>query len=112
MAGVRVQHPTQRNVRFNITEPDKPYPSGPYQCTPPEFGGCGQIHTHKTHHLNLDETGACIVGDVLYERIKAHLFAFGFVEANVVAHPPALGLGLGPQRNGSGQWGNIPIVEK
>lgn len=109
MAGVRVQHPTQRNVRFTIVEPDRPYPV-PYQCTPPEFGGCGSVHTFKTHHLNLDETGSAIVGDVLYEKIKQHLVLNGFVETNTVERPPALGLGLGPRQEGSGAWGNIPII--
>lgn len=109
MAGIRVTHPTQRNVRFTITDPAIPY-SQPRECTPPEFGGCGQVHTHKTHHLNLDETGSVIVGDVLFEKIKAHLFAYGFVVANRVAKPPTLGIGLGEQRTGFGAWGNIPVV--
>lgn len=112
MAGVRIQHPTQRNVRFTISEPDHPYPSGPYQCTPPEFGGCGQVHIFKTHHLNLDETGAAIVGDVLFEKVKLHLVAAGFIVTNEVQKPPTLGIGLGPQRNGTGAWGNIPIVRR
>lgn len=85
------------------------YPK-PYTCTPPEFGGCGSTHLFKTHHLNIDETGACIVGDVLYLKIKHLLAAEGFVETNVVAKPPTLGVGLGPRREGTGQWGNIPIV--
>ena len=112
MAGVRLQHPTARNVRFTISEPDRPYPSGPYQCTPPEFGGCGQVHIFKTHHLNVDETGATIIGDVLFERARIHILAAGFSVANEVLHPPTLGIGLGPQRNGTGHWGNIPIVHK
>lgn len=107
MAGVRIQHPTQRSVRFTITDPNIPY-SSPRQCTPPEFGGCGQVHLFKTHHLNLDETGAVIVGDVLYEKAKAHFLAAGFRETNIVAHPPTMGIGLDP--NGKGAWGNIPIV--
>lgn len=110
MAGVRIQHPTQKNVRFNIVESDLPYPSGPQQCSPPEFGGCGQVHIFKTHHLNLDETGSVIVGDVLYERIKLHCIAAGFVETNVVKKPPTIGIGLAPRDPGTGDWGNIPIV--
>lgn len=110
MAGVRIQHPTVRNVRFNVTDPNVPY-SSPRQCTPPEFGGCGQVHVFKTHHLNLDETGAAIVGDVLYEKIKPYLVAFGFTETNVVAKPPTMGIGLGPKIEGAGQWGNIPVLE-
>lgn len=110
MAGIRIQHPTARNVRFNLTDPNIPF-DRPYQCTPPEFGGCGQIHTHKTHHLNIDENGACIVGDVLYEKIKGYLFAYGFRETNVVAKPPTMGIGLGPAIAGRGPWGNIPIIK-
>lgn len=109
MAGIRIQHPTHRSVRFNVVEPDIPYKT-PYQCTPPEFGGCGSVHLFKTHHLNLDSTGAAIVGDILYERIKIHLFAAGFSETNAVAKPPTLGIGLAPQAPGTGAWGNIPIV--
>ncbi len=109
MAGVRVQHPTQRGVRFTVVEDDRPYPQ-PFQCTPPEFGGCGRVHLFKTHHLNLDDVGAVIVGDKLFEKIAGHLAIYGFVVANEVAKPPTIGLSLGPQRAGTGTWGNIEIV--
>lgn len=109
MAGVRVQHPTARNVRFTIVEENRPYPQ-PYQCTPPEFGGCGSVHLFKTHHLNLDEVGSAIVGDVLYEKIKHLLVLNGFVETNVVKKPPTLGIGIADQRVGAGAWGAIPII--
>lgn len=109
MAGIRVVHPTARNCRFTITDPGQQY-ERPRECTPPEFGGCGQVHTHKTHHLNIDDVGSAIVGDVLFEKIRAYLFAFGFSVANVVDKPPTMGIGLGPQVEGRGPWGNIPIV--
>lgn len=109
MAGIRLTHQTHRNVRFNITEPDKPYRS-PYQCTPPEFGGCGQVHLFKTHHLNLDETGSVIVNTVLVERLKPYLVANGFTIGNTVRKPPTMGIGLGPQKEGRGAWGNIPVI--
>ena len=112
MAGIRLQHPTARNVRFSISEPDHPYPSGPYQCTPPEFGGCGQVHIFKTHHLNVDETGSTIVGDQLFEKAQAYFLAYGFTVANEVPNPPTIGIGLGEHRNGTGHWGNIPIVTR
>lgn len=108
MAGVRIQHPTARNCRFTVSEP-VPYPV-PYTCTPPEFGGCGSVHLFKTHHLNVDETGSVIVGDVLYGKIRLHLVAAGFAEANVVEKPPTLGVGLAPRVAGAGAWGNIPII--
>ena len=109
MAGIRIQHPTARSCRFTVVEQANPYRE-PYTCTPPEFGGCGSVHLFKTHHLNLDETGAAIVGDVLYHRIRPVLELNGFRETNVVAKPPALGVGLGPRRDGSGAWGDIPII--
>lgn len=110
MAGVRIQHPTARSCRFTVVEGDRPYPA-PYTCTPPEFGGCGSVHLFKTHHLNIDGTGSAIVGDVLYQRIRHLLVLNGFAEANVVAKPPMLILGLAPRREGSGAWDNIPIVQ-
>jgi hypothetical protein len=111
MAGVRIHHPFERNVRYTLVEGNIPY-SEPFQCTPPEFGGCGQVHLFKTHHLNVDETGSVIIGDVLYEKIKHLTMAAGFVESNIVEKPPTLGLGLGAPVAGTGQWGNIPIVTK
>lgn len=109
MAGVRVQHPTARNCRFTIVEKERPY-SQPRECTAPEFGGCGSVHIFKTHHLNIDETGSAIVGDVLFHKIKHLLLLNGFVESNIVKRPPALGIGLGLQVEGRGAWGNIPIL--
>ncbi len=111
MAGIRIQHPTARNCRFTVVEPSIPY-DRPYHCTPPALGGCGSVHLFKTHHLNLDETGAAIVGDVLYQRIKGHLALNGFLESNVVAAPPAIGIALGPggQAMVGSDLGNIPIM--
>lgn len=110
MAGIRITHPTVRNARFTVVESDRPYPSGPQQCTPPEFGGCGSVHLFKTHHLNIDEVGSAIIGDVLYEKLKLLLVANGFSESNVVHKPPTLGIGVGTPAPGTGAWGNIPIV--
>jgi hypothetical protein len=109
MAGVRIQHPTVRNARFTVVDGSRPYPT-PYTCTPPEFGGCGTTHLFKTHHLNVGEDGAVIIGDVLYKAIRHLLEQAGFRETNPVAKPPTLGIGLGPRRVGTGAWGNIPIV--
>ena len=111
MAGVRVQHPTHRNARFTVAESDRPY-STPYQCTPPEFGGCGSVHTFKTHHLNLDETGSVIIGDVLFKKIRHLLVLAGFVESNEVKRPPSLSVGIAPRSAGSGAWGNVPIIHE
>jgi hypothetical protein len=109
MAGVRIQHPTARNCRFTVVEQAIPY-SEPRQCSAPEFGGCGSVHLFKTHHLNIDETGSAIVGDVLFAKIRHLLVLNGFSEGNVVQKPPALGIGIGAQVEGRGAWGNIPII--
>lgn len=107
MPGIRVQHPTQKSVRYTVVEPNVPYPV-PYQCTPPDMGGCGSVHLFKTHHLNLDATGSVIVSTGVYDRIKDRLALDGFVTANEVPQPPTLGIGM--SRDGSGVWGDIPIV--
>jgi hypothetical protein len=107
MPGIRVQHPTQRNVRYTVVEGDKPYPV-PYQCTPPEFGGCAGVHVFKTHHLNLDDTGTVIVSTGVYDRIRGRLALDGFVVTNEVKKPPRLGIGMS---NGTGKWRGITIVE-
>lgn len=106
MPGIRVQHSTQRNVRYTVVEPNIPYPTA-YTCTPPEFGGCGSTHLFKTHHLNLDETGSVIVSTGVYERIKDRLALDGFVVTNEVKRPPAIGIGMAA---GRGMTPNIQIV--
>jgi hypothetical protein len=91
-----------------VVEENIPYPQ-PYQCTPPEFGGCGSMHLFKTHHLNLDDTGSVILSTGMVTRIRARLVLDGFVETNTVAKPPAIGIGMAhDKRNKS--WGNVPIV--
>lgn len=107
MAGIRVEHPTARNVRYTVVEKSNPYPV-PYQCTQPALGGCGSTHLFKTHHLNLDETGAVIVSPGVFERIKDRLLLDGFRITNEVHRPPTIGIGVNPSK--AGAWGNIPIV--
>lgn len=107
MPGVRVQHPTQKNVRYTVVEPNIPYPE-PYTCTPPEFGGCGSTHLFKTHHLNLDDTGSVIVSTGVYDRIKDRLELDGFATVNEVKKPPRIGVGFNQLR--PGPTGGIQIV--
>jgi hypothetical protein len=107
MPGVRVQHPTQRNVRYTVVEKNKPYPA-PYTCTPPDMGGCGSTHLFKTHHLNLDETGAVILSTGVFERINSLLAIDGFKVTNEVIKPPKLGIGM--SRAKKGKWADIEVV--
>lgn len=107
MPGIRVQHPTQHDVRYTVVDQSKPYPE-PYHCTSPEFGGCGSTHLFKTHHLNLDHTGAVILSQGVYDAIRSRLEMDGFTVTNEVKKPPAIGIGMNPGKRG--QWVDIPIV--
>lgn len=93
MPGVRIHHPTARNVRYTIVDSSRPYQE-PYHCTPPEFGGCGAVHVFKTHHLNLDDTGSVIIESVLFDRLRDRLVLDGFTIDAEVKKPPRLGIGM------------------
>lgn len=88
MPGIRIQHPTRRNERFNFEDPSRPYPR-PFHCPPPDRSdGCGRTHLFKAVHVVLDETGAAVVAVPIWERY-GHLFrAHGFRPTNEVAKPP------------------------
>lgn len=91
MPGVRIQHPVRRSVTFTISDGSRPLRE-PLACLAQivirgELRPCARIHTHKTYHLNLDESGAAIVSATVWEmlqRIPDQSFAF----ANEVARPP------------------------
>lgn len=104
MPGVRIQHPTAKNVRYTVVQSDKPYQK-PHQCTPPHVGGCGSVHLFKTTHLDLDETGSVIINDELYKVLKGLLVKEGFVQGNTVKKPPTQGIG-----DTAISRGNVPIV--
>ena len=109
MPGLRIQHPTARNVRFTVVQGDRPY-GKPFTCAPPEFGGCGSTHLFKTWHLNLDGTGSVILSSEGYDLIKPILMLNGFRVTNTVKKPPTQGIGMAPLVAGSGAWGSIPII--
>lgn len=92
MPGVRVQHPTIRNVRYTVVDGAVPYPE-PFVCSPPALGGCGGTHLFKAHHLNLDDVGATIISLGVFERIKGRLIADGFTLATEVKDPPPIVVG-------------------
>lgn len=94
MPGIRLTHPTFRNVRATIVEDSTPYPV-PFVCSPPTLGGCGSVHLFKSHHLNIDDTGSVTVSTGVFARIKDRLFLDGFQLANEVKKPPPIVL-FGP----------------
>lgn len=93
MPGVRVQHATERNVRYTLVDGGRPY-KAPYYCY-----ACGRMHAFKTYHFSLDETGACIVSVEIAARLR-RLHGHGFAIGNTVAQPPAQVIGHTPSRNG------------
>jgi hypothetical protein len=82
-AGVRIQHPTEKNVTFLIVDGRRPY-KGLVAC-----GACNKTHEFKTYHLRLDETGATIVSQEIVARLQELPAMGGFSIANEVAEPPA-----------------------
>jgi hypothetical protein len=92
--GVRIQHATERSTRLVLVDQRRPYPQ-PLWCEPP----CATTHTFKAYHLDLDESGACIVSREIVERIKALPGMGGFRVANAVPKPPPQRLVIpAPQR--------------
>lgn len=103
-AGVRIQHPTERNCVFTLVDASRPYRE-PYFCVAcagtegavdRHIGGRllrGKVHRFKTYHINLDETGAAIVSQEIVDRLK-RLPVQPFAIANEVKRPPAQRLAL------------------
>lgn len=93
MPGIRLQHVNDRSVTYSIADESRPY-RVPLACTGQivingELRPCGRTHVFKTYHLNLDETGAVIVSQTIWERMAAKFLAAGFRLANEVKEPPA-----------------------
>lgn len=82
MAGVRIQHQTERNVTFTLVDGARPY-STPFECAI-----CHRVHEFKTYHLSLDETGATIVSLEIAERLRRLGPATGFAIGEEIAAPP------------------------
>ncbi|CAN5703651.1 hypothetical protein BH23CHL8_BH23CHL8_30470 [soil metagenome] len=80
--GVRIQHPTERDCTFTLTDARRPY-AQPVACAP-----CGTVHVFKTYHFGLDTTGAAIVSQEIAERLRSLPGMGGFRVANAVTSPP------------------------
>ena len=81
MPGVRIQHPTKRNVLFSLVDGSRPY----HVLT--GCDACHRVHEFKTYHFALDESGAAIVSPEIVERLK-RIPGQPFAVANVVTAPP------------------------
>lgn len=64
MAGIRIQHPTERNATYILVDESRPYLE-PYECP-----ACHVTHVFKTYHLRLDEHGSAIVSEEIVERLR------------------------------------------
>lgn len=84
MPGARLHHPN-RDVwgKRMVVEVQRRYPN-PWFCP-----DCGEVHAHKTYHLDIDSDGFVIVSDGVLEGMqKAIPRLAGFLVVNPVAAPP------------------------
>jgi hypothetical protein len=88
MPGVRISHPSQKNVTFTLVDGKRPYKQ-PISCLV-----CGVVHSFKTYHFRLDDSGSAIVSPEIVERLK-RLSGHGFSIGNEVAKPPKQTVGFG-----------------
>ena len=89
MAGVRIQHPTDKDTVFILVDGSRPYEQE-YDCP-----ACHKVHQFKTYHLKLDGVGATIVSQEIVDRLKAipgQPFAIG----EEIDNPPAQTVTVGP----------------
>ena len=88
MPGVRITHPTERDVTYTLVDGNRPY-GKPINCLV-----CGATHSFKTYHFRLDTVGAAIVSPEIVERLK-RITGHGFSIGNKVAKPPKQTVGFG-----------------
>lgn len=86
MAGVRLYHPTLRGGVYLVKHFRR------YQV-PLVCSICREIHTQKTYHLNLDNSGFTIVSPTVLSRLQEVGMA-GLEIMNEVEKPPAITLNI------------------
>lgn len=91
MAGIRIRHPSERNVTYTIVAGDRPYREA-INCS-----RCGRMHTFKTYHIDLDDTGSAIVSVEVWEKL-GRIPGQPFGLEGEVKQPPKriVGLAAGP----------------
>lgn len=93
MAGVRIVHPTERSRLVVIVDIARPL-QDPTACL-----RCNTMHTHKSYHLDLDDTGAAIVAVPVFRALqKAGAIPGMFEVSGEVKNPPGLTLTAGKTR--------------
>lgn len=85
--GIRIQHATERNVTFTLVDGSR------LLAAPMECGACHRFHVHKTYHLVLDESGAAIVSQEIWQRLQ-RIPGNPFSLANAVKEPPVQRLAI------------------
>lgn len=86
-AGIRIRHSTERNVTYTLVDGRRPMHT-PYECP-----RCRRPHDFKTYHIDLDDTGAAIVSQMVLERLMSiPAQPFGIVDT--VANPPDIRVGV------------------
>lgn len=92
MSGIRIQHDRLRSVTLTLVDGARPYREAlvcrALMVIRGELRPCARTHPHKTYHLTLDEAGAVIVSDTIWERLQ-RIPGNPFRVANEVAAPPS-----------------------
>ncbi len=101
MAGIRLYHPTARSGYFTFEHLKRPY--GRWNRTLKKFEAiplfcpaCQRVHTVKTYHIKVDDSGHTIVSREIWKMMQRHNTS-GFELANEVLKPPRLIVGIGGQ---------------
>lgn len=86
MSGYRLRHATMRGGMGLVQDPR---PLEPYFC--PRCAAVNErmaMHSFKTHHIDIDSEGYCIVSKRVWERLQGLPGHGGFLKVNDVSNPP------------------------
>ena len=86
--GIRIRHHFRRSQMLPV-----PLLFEPWDTTGrPPCGLCHTIHPCKVMHLDLDDTGAIIVSQEVWQKLRRVPTSGGFTAVNPVLHPPPQGI--------------------
>lgn len=105
MAGVRIQHPTERSCTFTLVDAKRPLVGPQGEC-----GVCHRVHSFKTYHLVLDAAGAAIVSPEIVERLKG-MTGQPFDITGEIKAPPAQFVRIGQMPQVPGVVAHPTLIE-
>ena len=85
VGGIRIRHRDLRSCVVTVPLPGRPLPSNPTYGIGGMCPTCGIVHVSKTYHLNVDDTGQCVVSPKVFSEL---------CRANVMDGHGGAGVGL------------------